>query len=173
MWAVEHFSFFLLGRQFTLRTVAKGVSFILNRTREESKRALTRADGWTLRLSPYNYIVEYVRGSENIADSSSRLYHAAIHAHNAADHTVTKLPPEVVFSGRKIKRALPLLDFEKVAIDDEQMSSRDREAKLAGKEREDRRRGARPSRVKPGDTVIVEERRTTVFAAKVHGRWKQ
>lgn len=74
VWAVEHFSYFLLGRQFTLRTDAQGVAFILNRSREASKRALTRADGWALRLSPYNYEVEYVRGRDNIADPSSRLY---------------------------------------------------------------------------------------------------
>lgn len=74
VWAVEHFSYFLLGRYFVLRTDAQGISFILCRSREESKRALTRADGWALRLSPYNYDVEYIRGSENIADPSSRLY---------------------------------------------------------------------------------------------------
>ncbi|XP_062541208.1 uncharacterized protein K02A2.6-like [Armigeres subalbatus] len=37
----------------------------------------------------------------------------AIHAHNAAIHSVTKLAPEEIMSGRKIKRGLPLLDFEK------------------------------------------------------------
>ncbi|XP_055590910.1 uncharacterized protein K02A2.6-like [Uranotaenia lowii] len=74
VWAVEHFSYFLLGRHFTLKTDAKGVSFILNRSREDSKRALTRADGWALRLSPYSYEVEFVKGRENIADPSSRLY---------------------------------------------------------------------------------------------------
>lgn len=74
VWAVEHFSFFLLGRHFTLRTDAEGVAFILKRTRESSKRALTRADGWALRLSPYDYDVEFVRGRDNIADPSSRLY---------------------------------------------------------------------------------------------------
>ncbi|XP_055543091.1 uncharacterized protein K02A2.6-like [Wyeomyia smithii] len=74
VWAAEHFSYFLLGRHFTLRTDAQGVTFILNRSREDSKRALTRADGWALRLSPYNYNVEHLRGRENIADSSSRLY---------------------------------------------------------------------------------------------------
>ncbi|XP_065081990.1 uncharacterized protein K02A2.6-like [Ochlerotatus camptorhynchus] len=74
VWAVEHFSYFLLGRRFILRTDAQGVTFILNRTREESKRALTRADGWALRLSPYDYDVEYIRGRDNIADASSRLY---------------------------------------------------------------------------------------------------
>lgn len=74
VWAVEHFAFFLLGRHFTLRTDAEGVAFILKRTREASKRVLTRADGWALRLSPYDYDVEYVRGRDNIADPSSRLY---------------------------------------------------------------------------------------------------
>ncbi|XP_053686512.1 uncharacterized protein K02A2.6-like [Sabethes cyaneus] len=74
VWAVEHFSYFLMGRHFTLCTDAQGVSFILNRSREDSKRALTRADGWALRLSPYDYDVQYIRGRDNIADASSRLY---------------------------------------------------------------------------------------------------
>ncbi|XP_062542266.1 uncharacterized protein K02A2.6-like [Armigeres subalbatus] len=74
VWAVEHFSYFLLGRHFTLRTDASGVTFIFNRSRENSKRALTRADGWALRLSPYDYSIEYVKGVDNIADPSSRLY---------------------------------------------------------------------------------------------------
>lgn len=74
VWAVEHFAYFLLGRPFTLRTDAQGFTFILNRSREDSKRALNRADGWALRLSPYSFDVEYVRGRENIADPSSRLY---------------------------------------------------------------------------------------------------
>ncbi|XP_053698950.1 uncharacterized protein K02A2.6-like [Sabethes cyaneus] len=74
VWAVKHFAYFLLGRPFTLRTDAQGFTFILNRLREDSKRALNRADGWALRLSPYNFNVEYVRGRENIADPSSRLY---------------------------------------------------------------------------------------------------
>ncbi|XP_055604150.1 uncharacterized protein K02A2.6-like [Uranotaenia lowii] len=74
VWGVERFSFFLFGRHFTLRTDAQGVAFVLNRSRENSKRALTRADGWALRLSPYSYKIEYIRGRENIADPSSRLY---------------------------------------------------------------------------------------------------
>lgn len=74
VWAVEHFSYFLLGRRFILRTDAQGMTFIMSRPREESKRALTRADGWALRLSPYDYDIEYIRGHDNIADPSSRLY---------------------------------------------------------------------------------------------------
>lgn len=80
----------------------------------------------------------------------------AVDAHNAAYHSVTKLPPEEVFSGRKIRRRLPLVEFEKVDIDEDLLDERDRTAKLQGKAREDRRRSARECRVKPGDTVIVE-----------------
>ncbi|XP_055542894.1 uncharacterized protein LOC129728472 [Wyeomyia smithii] len=50
------------------------MAFILRRSREESKRVLTRADGWALRLTPYSYEIEYIRGHDNIADPSSRLY---------------------------------------------------------------------------------------------------
>ncbi|EDS40580.1 phd finger protein [Culex quinquefasciatus] len=80
----------------------------------------------------------------------------AVDAHNATYHSVTKLPPEEVFSGRKIRRRLPLVEFEKVDIDEDLLDERDRTAKLQGKAREDRRRSARECRVKPGDTVIVE-----------------
>lgn len=74
VWAVEHFAYYLLGRHFTLRVDAQGIAFLLNRTREDSKRALTRADGWALRLSPYDYNIECIRGRDNIADTLSRLY---------------------------------------------------------------------------------------------------
>ena len=57
---------------------------------------------------------------------------------------------------RKIKRGLPLLSRGKVAIDDDLLNARDREAKMQGKEREDRRHGARECQVKPGDRVVVE-----------------
>ena len=62
----------------------------------------------------------------------------AFNAHNAAAHSITKLPPEEMMSGRKIKRGLPLANFEKVTIDAELLDDRDRAAKLEGKIREDR-----------------------------------
>lgn len=81
---------------------------------------------------------------------------AAVQAYNAADHTVTKLPPEEVLSGRKIKRGLPLLHSGKSNHDEHMLDVRDRDAKLKSKESEDVRRGARPCTVKPGDTVVIE-----------------
>lgn len=81
---------------------------------------------------------------------------AAINAHNAAAHSITGYPPEEVMMGRKIKRRLPLLRHEKANQDEEALNRRDTLEKLKAKEREDARRGARESRVSPGDTVIIE-----------------
>ncbi|XP_055523179.1 uncharacterized protein K02A2.6-like [Wyeomyia smithii] len=81
---------------------------------------------------------------------------AAIRAHNSASHTVTKVPPEEIMRGRRIKRGLPLFDCGQTNHDDDALNKRDREMKLKAKEREDIRRGARKCQLKPGDTVIIE-----------------
>ncbi|XP_055527281.1 uncharacterized protein K02A2.6-like [Wyeomyia smithii] len=82
---------------------------------------------------------------------------AAIHAYNAAAHSVTGDDgPEEVMMGRKIKRGLPLLCRGKTTFNDELLNSKDRESKRQAKEREDAKRGARVCRVGPGDTVVVE-----------------
>lgn len=73
VWAVERFYYYLLGRRFTIRTDARGVSFIFSRERTTCKRALNRAEGWALRLSAYDYNIEWIKGKENIADPPSRL----------------------------------------------------------------------------------------------------
>ncbi|XP_039441440.1 uncharacterized protein LOC120422132 [Culex pipiens pallens] len=82
---------------------------------------------------------------------------AAVRAHNSSAHSITKIPPEEMMSGRKIRRNLPLLVSKKVHLDEEAINERDREAKLRGKEREDARRGARECSIKPGDKVIVQK----------------
>ncbi|XP_058826444.1 uncharacterized protein K02A2.6-like [Topomyia yanbarensis] len=86
---------------------------------------------------------------------------AAIQAYNAGDHTITKLPPEEVLMGRKIRRGLPLLPHSRLNYDESELDTRDRKAKLLSKRREDIRRGAMVCRVKPGDTVIVERQSRT------------
>lgn len=73
IWGVERFYYYLLGRRFTIRTDARGLAFIFGREKVTCKRALNRAEGWALRLSAYDYKVEWIRGKENIADPSSRL----------------------------------------------------------------------------------------------------
>ncbi|XP_058840851.1 uncharacterized protein K02A2.6-like [Topomyia yanbarensis] len=80
----------------------------------------------------------------------------AINAHNSATHSVTKVPPEEVMLGRKVKRGLPLLHHEKASYDEKLFESSDRQSKIAGKTHEDARRGAKTCKVKPNDTVIVQ-----------------
>ncbi|XP_062549748.1 uncharacterized protein LOC134214376 [Armigeres subalbatus] len=81
---------------------------------------------------------------------------SAIRAHNSAAHSITKVPPEELMFGRKIRRWLPLLNPGKVNHNDEHINIRDRESKIKGKQNEDRRRGAKQCKIVPGDTVIVE-----------------
>ena len=73
VWAIEHFFYFLMGRRFVLRTDAEGIGFIFNRGSTSERRAVSRADGWALRVSAYDFDVEYVPGKQNIADVVSRL----------------------------------------------------------------------------------------------------
>lgn len=73
VWGTEHFWYYLLGRKFTIRTDALGISFILKKERAQTKRIMSRAEGWCLRLSRFDFEVEFVEGKFNIADPSSRL----------------------------------------------------------------------------------------------------
>lgn len=56
-----------------IRTDARGIAFIFDRKKTTCKRALTRAEGWALRLNVYDYEIEWIKGSRNIADPPSRL----------------------------------------------------------------------------------------------------
>lgn len=73
VWGAEHFWFYLLGRPFTIRTDAEGITFLFTKERTSASRILSRAAGWALRLSRFDFKVEYIQGKLNIADPSSRL----------------------------------------------------------------------------------------------------
>lgn len=74
VWGIERFFYYLMGRKFILKTDANALRFIYKTSPQETKRVLNRADGWALRLEPYDFEVEYVKGEKNIADPFSRLY---------------------------------------------------------------------------------------------------
>lgn len=73
VWGVEHFSYYLMGRKFIVRTDHQALKFIFKANPKESKRAMNRADGWALRLEPFDFDIEYVKGDDNIADPLSRI----------------------------------------------------------------------------------------------------
>lgn len=91
----------------------------------------------------------------NACDFNDELQ-AAVNAHNAAAHTVTRMPPEEVMFGRRIRRGLPLMNRGRVTINEQLLNSRDFEAKRYSKKHEDARRCARPCIVHPGDEVVLE-----------------
>ncbi|XP_035914863.1 uncharacterized protein K02A2.6-like [Anopheles stephensi] len=73
VWAVEKFYLYLFGIHFTVYTDHKTLEYIFGGKHQEGKRACTRAEGWALRLQPYDFTVVHIPGQSNISDILSRL----------------------------------------------------------------------------------------------------
>lgn len=73
VWGTERFRFYLLGNRFTVFTDAEANEFLFNEGHRIGKRAITRAESWTLRLQPFDFEVKHVTSEGNLADSFSRL----------------------------------------------------------------------------------------------------
>lgn len=81
---------------------------------------------------------------------------AAVNVHNAAIHRVTNVAPEVLLFGRRLRRGLPVLSTAKVDVDENALRQRDFNEKRIAQQRENRKRGARDSKVSAGDEVVVK-----------------
>lgn len=73
VWAIEKWSFYLLGRPFKLYCDLQALEYLYRNLHRGTKRSITRAEGFLLRLMPYDFKIEYVKSKDNIADSLSRL----------------------------------------------------------------------------------------------------
>lgn len=74
VWGIERFFMYLFGTEFVIMTDHAPLKFIFGpRPRLLTKRMITRAEAWALRLQPYRYTLQYVPGKQNIADVLSRL----------------------------------------------------------------------------------------------------
>ena len=74
VWAMERFSYYLLGRRFILRSDSEALLFMTKRDQKDiGKRILSRAEGWLLRMDHFQYEFQHVMGKDNIADAASRI----------------------------------------------------------------------------------------------------
>lgn len=104
VWAIERLRFYLMGKKFIIRTDNRANEFLFgNEAMQQGKRANSRQLAWTLRLQDYDFVVERVRGVENIADSLSRL----VEDDNIMQH------PEEVFA---ISNVLPQIKPDEILV---------------------------------------------------------
>lgn len=73
VWAVEHWRYYLLGREFELFTDAQGIALVFKKSDCSNKRSASRIDSFRLRLSSYSFVVTHITGKNNPADPPSRL----------------------------------------------------------------------------------------------------
>lgn len=60
VWAVEKFSYYLLGREFTIVTDNNALKQIYSNEYKDSKRIAMRFEGWHLRLTPFKFRIQHI-----------------------------------------------------------------------------------------------------------------
>lgn len=73
VWGIDRLKFFLRGISFTVLTDAAANEYIFGSDYRMGKRAIQRAESWSLKVLPYSFTVKTVQGRDNIADALSRL----------------------------------------------------------------------------------------------------
>lgn len=85
---------------------------------------------------------------------SIEMVQETVRAHNSAKHRVTNISPEELMLGRKVRRDLPLVGSTVSKHKAQDVRRRDGEQKHKSKVAEDKRRGAKVTKIEVGDKVV-------------------
>ena len=85
-----------------------------------------------------------------------KLLREAIDAHNMATQRTTNIAPEVLLFGRSRRRRLPIVGRTTELVNEGKLRERDATEKDKTKDRENKKRHARPTGIKPGDKVLLK-----------------
>lgn len=98
LWAVERSRKLLLGRKFTIQTDHEPLKYIFHPHKELSKTISARLTRWALRLSAFDFDVEYVAGKfMSDADALSRLEFSSSELSGHVENVFeTEFQPELI-----------------------------------------------------------------------------
>ena len=115
VWACERFHPYIYGVKFELVTDHKPLDTIYG----ARSRPSARIERWVLRLQPYDYTPVYKPGSQNIADSLSRLLpHGGNHTARSEMEDYIRFVAVV-----STPHALSTQEIERVSVDDSELSA--------------------------------------------------
>lgn len=74
VWASEHFQFYVLGRNFTLKTDSAGaIASLKKEDQSTNKCIMRRINGYKNRMEMFKVVFDQISSKDNIADAPSRL----------------------------------------------------------------------------------------------------
>ncbi|XP_055614912.1 uncharacterized protein K02A2.6-like [Toxorhynchites rutilus septentrionalis] len=111
VWSVEKFQVCLIGREFSLLTDCKALTFLF----APASRPCARIERWVLRLQSFTYKIIHIPGQSNIADVLSRLSTNAPKPFDEAEELVVQ---EIIIAGASTV-ALKWEEIESVSREDE------------------------------------------------------
>ena len=108
LFGVEHFSNYLLGGKFVIRTDHRPLLKLYGRGNAIPTTCSARIQRWALRLRRFNYEIEYIKGSVNVqSDALSRLPLAEKADHDEPNELILllKTVESEIMSSSEIKKA--------------------------------------------------------------------
>ncbi|XP_063412611.1 uncharacterized protein K02A2.6-like [Mytilus trossulus] len=118
VWACERFHMYLLGHDFELLTDHRPLEFIFS----PKSKPCARVERWMLRMQPFKYVVKYIPGSQNIADSLSRLL--VVPKNESKQGEINQAEEYIRFvASESTPNAVKIEDVDKMSLNDKELQN--------------------------------------------------